>query len=63
MEVETGLTNDSLMWRSRADFLKVIQSMWLHPAQVLPASLWVAFMGGPGMGGPPSGGGLGGGPR
>ena len=55
-----------LMWRSRADFLKAIQSMWQNPVRIPAASLWaVRGMGGPGggMGGPPSGGGNGGGNR
>lgn len=29
-----------LMWRSRADFLKAIQSMWQNPVQIPAASLW-----------------------
>ena len=29
-----------LMWRSRADFLKAIQSMWQNPVRIPAASLW-----------------------
>ena len=39
VEVETGLLM-ILMWRSRADFLKAIQSMWQNPVRILAASLW-----------------------